>query len=91
MSVDVKEGMMSRRSAIFTPCVGRGLCLAHCHCSSVSHGALSFISLPSIITEFPFMFAFAHVSLPDPILSWSFFLLLLIHSVLYKRIDRYRK
>lgn len=76
------EGRHGEQSAVLTPCVGGGLPLAHCRCSSVSHGVLSFISLPSIIIEFPFMFAFAHFSLPDPILSWSLFLLLLIQCLL---------
>lgn len=83
MSVDVGKGRMS--SLLFSCCVlvELGLSRALCHCCSVSRAGLSCISLLSIITEFPFVFAFVPFSLSDPILSCRPFLLVLLHSSLY--------
>lgn len=71
MSVDVGEGKMS---SLLFPCSAwwRSVSGSLSRCS-VSSGGLSCISLPSIIIEFPFMFAFVPFSLPDPILSCSLF------------------
>lgn len=84
-------GRQNEQSAIFMLCVGGGLSRALYRCCSVSRAGLSCISLPSIITEFPFVFAFVPFSLSDPILSCRLFLLVLLHSSLYQRKDKCRK